>query len=269
MNKKYSQKDLMKIAIEEHLKCTEFPRVGAVIAKNGVVLSTGFRGERVGVHAERVAIEKLTSEQLENSTLFTTLEPCVKLQEGQTIESCTDLIIKSGITETIIGVLDPNGTVYSEGFKKLLANKVRVLFFDKDLRGSIEENTFKFSEVHKIIGAGKRRIPVVHSGISLDVQFSESDNRTINIRWNVLQPTFGCVDLHSDNEAVRVASGAKNFSDITDPMVFRFASHYARMEKDMIAVVKPAAATFCVLIKLIEIYENDILFQWEVRNDKG
>jgi pyrimidine deaminase RibD-like protein len=34
----YSKSDFMKFAIEEHLKCSEFPRVGAVIAKNGTVL---------------------------------------------------------------------------------------------------------------------------------------------------------------------------------------------------------------------------------------
>ena len=41
----YSSCDLMKIAIEEHLKCSEYPRVGSVISKNGNVLSTGHRGE--------------------------------------------------------------------------------------------------------------------------------------------------------------------------------------------------------------------------------
>jgi hypothetical protein len=34
----------------------------------------------------------------------------------------------------------------------------------------------------------------------------------------------------------------------------------------MIAIVQPKGSTFCVLIKLIELFENDILFQWEVRN---
>ena len=38
------------------------------------------------------------------------------------------------------------------------------------------------------------------------------------------------------------------------------------MKKDMIAIVLPEESTFCVLIKLINLFENDILFQWEVRN---
>ena len=38
------------------------------------------------------------------------------------------------------------------------------------------------------------------------------------------------------------------------------------MRKGMIAIVQPGSAGFCVLVKLIELFENDILFQWEVRN---
>ena len=79
---------------------------------------------------------------------------------------------------------------------------------------------------------GKRRIPVVHSGTSLEVQFLENDLRIINIRWSTLQFFHGCVDLISDNGAVRVASGATKFSDLTDPMIFRFPSHIARMSRE-------------------------------------
>jgi len=266
MQKTYSQKDLMKIAIEEHLKCIEFPKVGVVIAKDGMILSTGYRGERTGIHAERAAIEKLRSEQLIGSTLFTTLEPCVTLQHNQPFESCADLIQKSGITEVVIGVLDPNGTIYSQGYRALLKSNINVSFFNRKLRDAVEEDTFDFGIIDKIVGPGKRRIPVVQSGISLTVQFSKTDLRTIGFRWSTLQYKFGFVDLLSMNGAVRVASGANEFSDITDPMVFRFPSHFARMEKGMIAIVKPSGSDFCVLVKLIELYQDDILFQWEVRN---
>ena len=263
----YSNTDLMKIAIEEHLKGSEFPRVGAAIAKEGVLLSTGHRGERQGVHAERVAIEKLSKEELQGSTIYTTLEPCVTIQQGQVTECCAELIVKSGIRKAVIGVLDPNGTIYSEGYRKLLENKISVNFFNHKLRRAVEEETFEYGDIHKLIGSGKRRIPVVHSGTHLEVQFSEQDNRTINIRWTTLQPCHGIVDLLSENGAVRVAAGATNFSDITDPMVFRFPSHFARLSKGMIAIVKPNNATFCVLIKLLELYDNDILFQWEIRKE--
>ena len=143
MEKKHSRKDFMKMAIEEHSKCIEFPRVGVVIARDDELLSTGYRGERTGIHAERVAIEKLELKQLVNSTLYTTLEPCVDLFCDQKIESCTDLITKSGITEVVIGVLDPNGTIYSKGYEALLENKIHVEFFGPELRDVIEGESFK------------------------------------------------------------------------------------------------------------------------------
>ncbi|SEN65162.1 CMP deaminase [Pseudomonas sp. NFACC39-1] len=266
MVKTYSKHDLMKLAIEEHLKCSEYPRVGALVAKDGVVLSTGYRGEVGKLHAERVALEKLGMDVRIGSTVYTTLEPCVNLHSGQAVESCSDLIISSGVSSVVIGVLDPNGTIYSQGFRKLLENNISVSFFSRKFRDAVEEETFEFGEVHRVYGSGKRRVPVVHSGIDISVQFSELDSRTISISWNTLQPSHGCVDLTSDNGAVRVAAGTKNFSDITDPDVFRFPSHIARMRKGMISIVKPPDATFCVLVKLHEIFENDILFQWEVRN---
>lgn len=262
----YSDQDLMKIAVEEHLKCSEFPRVGVVIAKDGQVIATGFRGEVPKIHAERVALQKLNPSEAIGCVLYTTLEPCVELHHAQIITSCTDMIITSGITEVVIGVLDPNATIYSQGFRKLLENNVSVRFFARKLRQAVELETFEYGDIHKVIGGGKRRVPVVGSGLEIDVQFSPSDARSIKIKWATLQPGHGCVDLSSSNGAVTIAAGARNFSDVTDPTVFRFPSHFARMIKGMVVIVCPSGSTFCVLIKLLEIFEKDILFLWEVRN---
>lgn len=266
MTKTYSNSDLMKIAVEEHLKCTEYPKVGVVVAKDGEILATGFRGEVPKKHSERVALEKLAMPDRIGSTVFTTLEPCVALQASQATESCADLIIASGVREVFVGVLDPNGSIYSQGFRKLLENNISVKFFNRKLRDAVEQETFEYGVIEKVIGSGKRRVPVVGSGIDIKVQFSEADQRTIDISWRTLQFGHRCVDLSSSNGAVRIAAGASRFSDVSDPTVFRFPSHFARMNKDMIAIVQPGGATFCVLIKLIDLFENDILFQWEVRN---
>lgn len=268
MTKIYSRSDLMKLAIAEHMACKEFPRVGAVVAKSRQVLSTGHRGEKKGIHAERIAIEKLGKEQLQDSIIYTTLEPCIELKDEQDIKPCSELIIESGIKEAVIGVLDPNGTIYSQGYRKLLENNISVSFFNRRLRAAVEEETFEFGELHRIYGSGRRRIPVVEGGISIEVQFSEKDTRIINIRWATLQPEHGCVDLSSGSGAIRIASGARNFGDISDPTVFRFPNYAVRMRNGMIAIVKPSHSTFCVLIQLIKILKDDIIFQWEVRNEK-
>lgn len=263
----YTRQCLMKLAIQQHLQCSEYPRVGVVIAKDGQILSTGFRGESPGKHAERVALEKLKPVDCVGSTIYTTLEPCIKLHENQEIESCAQLIISSQITEVVIGILDPNGTIYAQGYQKLLENNITVSFFNKKLRKQLEEETFEYGKIDTIIGAAKRSIPVINSGSEVKVQFSTTDSRTISFRWASLQYNHGCVDLISSNGAVRIARGARKFSDITDHDVFRFPSHFGRMEKGWIAVVQPEGATFCVLVQLINLFDNYIIFRTEVRNN--
>ena len=264
----YSKNDLMRLAIDEHLKCTQFPRVGAIVVKDGIVLATGHRGESGTLHAERVALEKITDEQRRGATVYTTLEPCVALHDGQSIGPCADLIIESGVAEVVIGVLDPNATIYSQGYRKLLENNIGVSFFNRKLRAAVEDGTFEFGHIDKLVGSGKRRVPVIHSGIELTVQFSESDIRTIPISWRSLQPAICRVDLGSHNGAIRVAAGARHFSDVTDPKVFRFPSHFARMAPGDIAIVQLARSTFYILIELLQVFDTDILFRWECRNDR-
>jgi diaminohydroxyphosphoribosylaminopyrimidine deaminase/5-amino-6-(5-phosphoribosylamino)uracil reductase len=201
----YSAHDLMKIAVEEHLKCTEFPRVGAVVAKHGRILSTGFRGEVGKIHAERIALEKLSEADSVGATVYTTLQPCVGMREEQVVSSCSELIIARGISAVVIGVLDPNAAIYTQGYRKLLANDVSVSFFNRKLREAVEEATFDYGAVDRVIGAGKRRVPVVGSGIEINVQFSHTDPRSIAIRWATIQFASGCVDLISGNGAVRFA----------------------------------------------------------------
>ena len=174
----------MKIAIEEHLKCLEYPRVGSVVAKDGIILSTGYRGEVGRLHAERIAIEKLQPVERVGSTVYTTLEPCISIHKDQGIGPCADLLIESGVQRVVIGVLDPNGTIYSQGYRKLLENGIAVSFFGRKLREAVEEETFEYGNLHKAVGNGKRRVPVVGSGTSIDVQFRE---RLIN--------AFGCAEM--------------------------------------------------------------------------
>ena len=99
------------------------PMVGAVIVKDGKVISTGYH-RRVGAdHAEVNAI-KNSSILVEGADIYVTLEPCSI--HGRT-PPCTDALIQNGFKKVIIGAVDPNPKVYGNGIRKLKDAGIEVL----------------------------------------------------------------------------------------------------------------------------------------------
>ena len=258
----------MNVAIEEQNKCFSYPKVGAVIVKEGRTISKAHKDEIKGKHAERIAIEKLSPNELIGSTLITTLEPCVEVYHGQDKMSCADLIIEHQIKEVVIGVLDPHGQIYCEGFNKLTNAGIKVNFFTSRLREIIEANTFKHGYCSIGYGpSGKRWVGVIGSGgKTFEIHFSQTSNHKIEFRWQTIQFLHGCVDLYYKNNSVTEAKGIKNFDDISDPLIFRNKTYYSRMRKGDIAVLYAPNDPFITLIKLREITETDIYFQWQIRS---
>ena len=70
------------------------PMVGAVIVKDGKVLSKGYHHKAGSDHAELDAIKKSPG-SVEKSTMYVTLEPCTI--HGKT-PPCVDLLIKYNIS---------------------------------------------------------------------------------------------------------------------------------------------------------------------------
>ncbi|MDR2400279.1 MAG: bifunctional diaminohydroxyphosphoribosylaminopyrimidine deaminase/5-amino-6-(5-phosphoribosylamino)uracil reductase RibD [Deferribacteraceae bacterium] len=80
------------------------PCVGAVLVKNGNIISSGWHEKFGRAHAEKNAILRAGSISKE-CELFVTLEPCST--SGKT-PPCTKLIKRAGIKKVYIGTLDPN-----------------------------------------------------------------------------------------------------------------------------------------------------------------
>jgi diaminohydroxyphosphoribosylaminopyrimidine deaminase/5-amino-6-(5-phosphoribosylamino)uracil reductase len=97
------------------------PAVGAVLVKNGEVISKGFHRKAGTPHAEALAIER-AGEKAKGSTLYVTLEPCNHY--GRT-PPCTERIIKAGIKEVVVGIRDPN-PVASGGVERLRRKGIKV-----------------------------------------------------------------------------------------------------------------------------------------------
>ena len=100
------------------------PLVGCVIVKDEKIISEGWHKIAGKDHAEVIAIKKIKEKKdLRKSTLYVNLEPCNHI--GKT-PPCTDLIIKSGIQNVVIGCLDPNILVKGKGAEKLKKTGINV-----------------------------------------------------------------------------------------------------------------------------------------------
>lgn len=122
-----NDEEYMKIALDLAKKGCGFvnpnPMVGAIIVKDGQIISTGYH-ERYGhLHAERNAINN-SKHNLKGATIYVTLEPCCHY--GIT-SPCTDAIIESGISKVVIGSYDPNPLVSGKGVNILRANGIEVI----------------------------------------------------------------------------------------------------------------------------------------------
>ena len=103
-------------------KTSPNPLVGALIVKNGKVIAEGFHQRLGGPHAEIVALRR-AGKRARGGTLYVTLEPCC--HAGRT-GPCTDVILKSGIREVMIGMKDPNPLNAGKGIRLLKKRGIRI-----------------------------------------------------------------------------------------------------------------------------------------------
>lgn len=122
-----NDEEMMRLAIKQaqlaDWSTWQNPRVGAVVVKNSRVLATGHTHAFGDIHAERDAISKLSPEQLLNSTLYVTLEPCNHYGKQP---PCADLIVASGINRVVIAETDPHALVTGKGIQKLRDHGIAV-----------------------------------------------------------------------------------------------------------------------------------------------
>jgi diaminohydroxyphosphoribosylaminopyrimidine deaminase/5-amino-6-(5-phosphoribosylamino)uracil reductase len=106
------------------------PMVGAVVARDGVVLGEGWHERFGGPHAEVNAIAACGGADLGGATLYVSLEPCC--HEGKT-PPCTDEIVRAGIGRVVVGSDDPSEKASGRGLGMLRDEGVEVVVADGEL----------------------------------------------------------------------------------------------------------------------------------------
>jgi diaminohydroxyphosphoribosylaminopyrimidine deaminase / 5-amino-6-(5-phosphoribosylamino)uracil reductase len=100
-----------------------YPMVGAVLVKNGKLISEGYFKQPGEPHAEVKAI-RAAGGGAKGATLVVNLEPCSHF--GRT-PPCADAIIRAGIKTVVAGMKDPNPLVSGGGFRRLRRAGIEVM----------------------------------------------------------------------------------------------------------------------------------------------
>ena len=99
------ERAFMQLALGEAMRgrTSPNPRVGAVVVRDGEVVSLGYHAAAGEAHAEVAAIRN-AGRSVAGTTLYVSLEPCN--HHGRT-GPCTEAIIDAGIARVVIGCRDP------------------------------------------------------------------------------------------------------------------------------------------------------------------
>ena len=130
----------MKIAFKESekaYKIDEIP-VGAVIVKNGKVISKGYNMKEKyndpTMHAEIIAIRKACKKikdwRLNGCTLYVTMEPC---------EMCLNVILESRIKNIVCGIKNKKNNKIDDLIRK---NQINIVYGVYEKKISDELNAF-------------------------------------------------------------------------------------------------------------------------------
>lgn len=143
------ERKFMELTIEEARKSVgendrSHPKVGAVVVKDGKVVSA-HRGELGnGEHAEYTALErKLADEIVAGATIYTTLEPCTTRNHPKV--PCARRLIERKLGRVVIGMLDPNPAICGKGERLLRDHGIVVDRFPHELIVQLEELNREFT----------------------------------------------------------------------------------------------------------------------------
>ncbi len=146
------------------------PLVGALVVRNGAVISTGYHVQVGKAHAEVMALDRAGSAAA-GADLIVTLEPCSHY--GRT-PPCVDRVVEAGIKRVFVGCLDPNPREQGRGVQMLRKAGIEVVVgIEEERCQAVNEAYFKY------IATG---IPFVTLKLALSLD-GRIATRTGDARW--------------------------------------------------------------------------------------
>jgi diaminohydroxyphosphoribosylaminopyrimidine deaminase / 5-amino-6-(5-phosphoribosylamino)uracil reductase len=112
----------LKLALQGKGKTFPNPVVGAVVVKDGKIVGKGYHKKAGLAHAEVLALDE-AGRFSQGSTLYVTLEPCAHF--GRT-PPCVERVVKSGLKEVVVGMIDPNPLNNGKGIEIIRKHKIKV-----------------------------------------------------------------------------------------------------------------------------------------------
>ncbi len=232
------------LAEKGRLTASPNPMVGAVVVRNGKLISSGFHQKFGCSHAEPNALKK-AGVKAKGATLYVTLEPCSTF--GKT-PPCAPLIKQYGIREVVIGALDPNPSHNGRGVQYLRSQGIRVV------TGILSDEVARQNEGFFTLMTKKRPFVTLKMAQTLDGKIAAKTGLS---RWISSDAAREFVlNLRGSQDAVLVG---KNTFAKDNPELLAKKGSVARQAGKPYRVVLTSAKTFCAKAKIFNSSTTTIL----------
>ena len=112
----------LRLAAKGRGKVEPNPMVGALLIRDGQVISQGYHERFGAAHAEINALDNCPQSPA-GTTMYVTLEPCCR--QGKT-GPCSDALIRAGLAEVVVATKDPSEKVCGRGLEQLRRAGIKV-----------------------------------------------------------------------------------------------------------------------------------------------
>ncbi|MDA8084033.1 MAG: bifunctional diaminohydroxyphosphoribosylaminopyrimidine deaminase/5-amino-6-(5-phosphoribosylamino)uracil reductase RibD [Nitrospiraceae bacterium] len=210
------------------------PMVGAVVVKNGRIISEGYHKKAGTPHAEAIALEK-AGEKARGASLYVSLEPCC--HKDKRTPPCTGTIIAAGIRKVIVSMEDPNPKVAGKGIGELRRAGIEVI------SGVLEDRARILNEYYiKHILTG-RPFVILKTAMTLDGKIATPEGES---KWITGEKARRQVHrLRGEVDAVLTAIGTVNADDPSLTCRTARGKNPLRIVIDPRLTIRPEAKVLC------------------------